>query len=169
MKSMGLFTGADLKNLSERDLIKHFGKTGKFFFKIVRGIDDREVQSNRETKSIAAEDTFAEDLITLEEMLVQLERIVSLAHDRLIRNQLKARTITLKVKYHDFQQITRSKTFEQPVNDLEAVFTIARQLLFATDTQNVRIRLLGISFSNFDYPQTTFRKIKISEQLNLDF
>ena len=68
MKNMGLHTGADLKNLTEPELIKHFGKQGKFYYQIVRGIDNREVQPHRETKSLAAEDTFAYDLTSLEEM-----------------------------------------------------------------------------------------------------
>src|SRR4051812_4880776 len=149
MKSMNLFIGADLKALSEAELIKHFGKTGRFFYKIVRGIDDREVQPNRETKSVAAEDTFPADLTTLEEMNPELERIAKILHERLIRHQLLGRTITVKIKYSDFKQITRSQSLPQPVNDLQTITSISKQLLLSSDPENVKIRLLGISLSNF--------------------
>ena len=109
MKNMGLHTGADLKKLSESELIKHFGKAGRFFFHIVRGHDPREVQPNRETKSVGAEDTFPYDLTTTDEMCAELDKIARILTDRLERNGLKGRTITLKLKYHDFKQVTRSQ------------------------------------------------------------
>lgn len=149
MKSMNLFTGADLKALTEADLVKRFGKTGHFFYKIVRGIDDREVQPNRETKSVAAEDTFPSDLTTIEEMNPELERIAKILQERLTRHQLLGRTITVKIKYSDFKQITRSQSLPKPTNDLETIISIAKQLLLSTNLENVKIRLLGISLSNF--------------------
>lgn len=89
MKKMGLFTGADLKNLSEGELIRNFGKTGRFYFRIVRGIDERAVQPHRETKSLAAEDTFAYDLTAIEEMETELDKIALLVYNRLQKNNLK--------------------------------------------------------------------------------
>jgi DNA polymerase IV len=150
MKSLGLHTGADLKKLTVAELVKHFGKPGRFFYKIVRGIDDREVQPNRETKSIGAEDTFPHDLVALEEMHLQVDRIAGIVHGRLERYGLKGRTITLKIKYHDFKQVTRSQSFPQPVGDLEVIITTSKQLLEATGPGDKKIRLLGISLSNFE-------------------
>jgi DNA polymerase IV len=98
MRNMGLHTGADLKRLSEGELIKHFGKTGKFFFKIVRGIDDREVQPDRETKSVSAEDTFPYDLIDPDEMKEALDGLATLVFNRVDKLSLKGRTVTLKIK-----------------------------------------------------------------------
>jgi DNA polymerase IV len=169
MKSMGLHTGSDLKKLSERDLVKHFGKPGKFFYKIVRGIDDREVQAHRETKSVGAEDTFPEDLTTMEEMNSQIERIASLMHDRLLRNNLKGRTITLKIKYHNFQIHTRSKTLLQPVDDLDTITSTAMQLLLEAEADGKKVRLLGVSLSNFAESITRIRKEDETDQLELDF
>ncbi|XZF16391.1 DNA polymerase IV [Chitinophagaceae bacterium MMS25-I14] len=149
MKGMGLHTGADLKRLTMDELVQHFGKVGRFYYNIVRGIDNREVQPHRETKSAGAEDTFAHDLTDIEEMNAELDRIAQLVHDRLIKHELKGRTITLKIKYSDFHQITRNQSLLQPVNDFHTIAAIARQLLLSTDPQNKRIRLLGISLSNF--------------------
>ena len=150
MKAMGLRTGADLKKLSEQQLVKHFGKTGHFFYKIVRGIDDRPVQPDRETKSVSAEDTFAHDLTTLEEMNAALEAISEQVFNRLQRLSLKGRTVTIKIKYHDFKQITRSQSFVQAVANAEALTETAKQLLLSTDLAEKKIRLLGVGLSNFE-------------------
>jgi DNA polymerase-4 len=167
MKKMGLFTGADLKNLTEQDLMKHFGKVGRFYFNIVRGIDNRPVQPHRETKSLAAEDTFAYDLTTLEEMETELDKIAQLVYNRLEKNNLKGRTITLKIKYSDFKQITRNKSFITPVGDLESIAATAKQLLAITFTEDQRVRLLGISLSNFGALATRQSGEKPTDQLRL--
>lgn len=150
MKRMGLHTGADLKKLTEADLRQHFGKVGGFYYKIVRGIDNREVQPHRETKSMGAEDTFAYDLTTVEEMNAELEKIALTVHNRLLKYELKGRTITLKIKYSDFKQITRNQSFSQPVNALDVILHTAQQLLLSTYPEDKKIRLLGISLSNFN-------------------
>ncbi|NSL85405.1 DNA polymerase IV [Chitinophaga sp. Mgbs1] len=149
MKKMGLFTGADLKKLSEQELKQHFGKTGAFYYRIVRGIDEREVQPHRETKSLGAEDTFPFDLTAVEDMHAELEKLALTVHTRLQRYDLKGRTITLKIKYSDFRQITRNQSFQQPVGDLETIISTAKQLLAATWPEDKKIRLLGITLSNF--------------------
>lgn len=149
MKRMGLFTGADLKKLSEQELKNHFGKVGSFYYRIVRGIDEREVQPHRETKSVGAEDTFEYDLTEIVEMEAQLERIGKIIYDRLQRYQLKGRTVTLKIKYSDFKQITRNHSFPQPVGEYDIIVNTAKQLLAATLPEDKPIRLLGITLSNF--------------------
>jgi DNA polymerase-4 len=146
---MGLYTGADLKKLTELELTKHFGKAGKFYFKIVRGIDDREVQPNRETKSVGAEDTFPYDLTEIEEMQDALDRIARIVYDRLERHELSGRTITLKIKYHNFKIVTRSQSFTTSMSDFNSIIAAAKKLLEATDLEDKRVRLLGISLSNF--------------------
>ena len=161
MKNMGIHTGADLKKLSETELVQHFGKTGKFFHQIVRGIDNREVQSQRETKSIGAEDTFPEDLFTEEDLIKQIEKLVPVVHRRLIHHQLKGKTITLKVKYKDFKVITRSRSLEQCIDDADIILQVAIELLNTLLPVEKGIRLLGVTISNFggninpeDKPQT---------------
>lgn len=167
MKGMGLFTGADLKRLSEAELVKLFGKTGRFYYKIVRGIDERPVEPNRETKSIAVEDTFPEDLTSPDEMKLELERLSKLLAERLGRKQLYGRTVTLKIKYHDFKLITRSKSFTQALKDADAILETANQLLQSTDLENVKVRLLGISVSNFNDTDRLQRPQSTPDQLVL--
>lgn len=153
MKNMGLHTGADLKKLSEQELIRHFGKTGTFYYQIVRGKDNRPVQPHRETKSLAAEDTFAHDLQTFEEMDAELSKIAEIVHGRLERKNLKGRTVTLKVKYSDFRQITRSQSLSSAVADQQTIYETASKLLATAVTEEERVRLLGISISNFNDPE----------------
>jgi DNA polymerase IV len=150
MNRMGLHTGADLKQLSEQQLIKHFGKSGRFFFNIVRGIDNRAVQPHRPAKSISAEDTFPHDLTSIEEMEEALDAISFTLFKRLERLALKGRTITLKIKYHNFHQITRSQSFEDALLTKEAILKSVKELLLSTDLADKKIRLLGIGVSNFD-------------------
>lgn len=149
MKRMGLHTGADLKKLTESNLVQLFGKTGHFYFRIVRGIDEREVQPHRETKSLGAEDTFAYDLTSIDEMNLELDKIAFTVAGRLEKYQLKGRTVTLKIKYSDFRQITRNQSFLHPIGDLTTIAATAKQLLLKTDPTDVKIRLLGITLSNF--------------------
>ena len=167
MKEMGLHTGADLKNLTEEQLVWKFGKSGRFYYQIVRGIDNRQVQPHRETKSLAAEDTFAQDLTTIEEMESELDRIAQLVCDRLAKKNLKGRTITLKVKYNDFKQITRNKSFPNPVGDLETISATAKQLLANTFENDQQVRLLGISLSNFVDPSLKSSIAVAGDQLTL--
>jgi DNA polymerase-4 len=169
MKKMGLHIGADLKKLTEEEMVKHFGKPGRFYYQIIRGIDDREVQPHRETKSMGAEDTFAYDLTTIEEMNTELDKIAQTVADRLARYQLKGRTITLKVKYSDFRQITRNQSFPCLIGDVETISNTAKQLLAATNPDDHKIRLLGISLSNFTDATPRAAKEKDSDQLRLPF
>ncbi len=167
MKGMGLFTGADLKRLSEDEMTQHFGKVGRFYYNIVRGIDNRPVQPDRETKSVGAEDTFAYDLSTTDEMCAELDKIAPLVADRLQRHGLKGRTITVKIKFSDFKLITRSLSLPQGVCDLETIASTARQILTATDLADRKVRLLGISLSNFSDTPMSPQHRKGSVQLGL--
>lgn len=167
MKRLGLHLGSDLKKLTEEELVKHFGKTGHFYYRIVRGIDHREVQPHRKSKSLGAEDTFSFDLTTLEEMEDKLEKIALLVFERLQVKKLKGRTITLKIKYSDFKQITRNKSFPVAVSDLETILLTAKQLLLATEPEDKKIRLLGISLSNFGEPEVKVKAEKVTGQLRL--
>jgi DNA polymerase-4 len=165
MKSMNIHTGADLKKLNEAELVKNFGKVGKFYYGIVRGIDNRPVEPNQETKSVGAEDTFQEDLIAIHEMNKELDKIAATVHKRLINHGLKGRTVTLKIKYSDFKIITRSKSFSESLNDLSIISETAKELLLTTEPEQNRIRLLGITVSNFG--EKTRAKNLTSGQLQL--
>jgi DNA polymerase-4 len=167
MKSLGLHSGADLKRLTEQELIKHFGKSGKFFFKIVRGIDDREVQPHRESKSIGAEDTFPVDLTSPEEMSLEIERLSTLVSERLRRKNLKGRTVTVKIKYHDFKTVTRSHSLAELIDDENLIMRTAKDLLIASDLDDKKIRLLGVSLSNFSDSTSKSNDDDPSDQLRL--
>jgi DNA polymerase IV len=149
MNNLGLFTGADLKKREEAELVRLFGKAGRFYFQIARGIDERPVQPDRETKSIAAEDTFPVDLTVLEEMVPELEKLAAVVANRLDRNKLKGRTVTVKIKYADFRQITRSRTLPDATDNSVVIFETAVDLLKSSGVEEKKIRLLGISMSNF--------------------
>ena len=167
MNRLGLFTGADLKKLSEAELVLHFGKTGHFFYDIARGIDNREVEPHRETKSISGEDTFPYDLTTISDMNAELDKIAGYVYERLLEHDLFGRTVTLKVKYSDFRQITRNCSFPHPVTEREKICTTAKQLLLTIEPENKKIRLLGICISNFGSVQEKHDRQDNSGQLLL--
>jgi DNA polymerase IV len=167
MKRMGLHTGADLKRLSEAELVAHFGKSGHFYFQIVRGIDDRQVEPYRETKSVGAEDTFPFDLTALEDMNDELDKLAKLVSERLIRHDLKGKTVTLKIKFSDFRTITRSLTVTGPLDDRLEITSVAKALLSAAEVEDKKVRLLGISVSNFNEPVTRVKEEGMPFQLKL--
>lgn len=151
MKSIGLFTGADLRKLSLPAMTRHFGKTGKFFYGIVRGIDNRPVQPDREIKSVSVEDTYPEDLIHPESILRELEILTDRLIPRLESRSLRGRTVTLKFKFHDFSLMTRSLSSPLPLEGKDEVFAVVRQLFNNNEATLAehRIRLLGVGISNF--------------------
>jgi len=149
MKSKGIFVGRDLKNWSEERLSTDFGKSGSFFYHMVRGNDDRPVRPNRIAKSIGVEDTFETDLRDSKEIEEELKGIVYKLEKRLRVKAQMGRTVTLKVKYADFIQLTRSITISSYVSSFEEIITIVLDLLKKIDLEGKRIRLLGVSISNF--------------------
>lgn len=154
MKQIGLHTGADLKKLTEGELIRHFGKQGRFYYQIVRGIDNRIVQPHREAKSIGAEDTFENDLTEMEDMVLELKGIALKLSERIKKHQLKGRTVTLKIRFNDFSIITRSRSYLQGIDDYDTILDTASELLEKElfpydDIEPRKVRLLGITLSNF--------------------
>lgn len=150
MKIRGLHKGSDLKKLTEAELVYLFGKSGHFFYKIVRGIDHRKVEPNQETKSIGAEDTFSYDLGEIEEMNLELQRLAEIVFKRMSLYQLFGRTLTIKIKFSDFRQITRSRSFPAAITELKMMVEVAHALLEATPLDGGKVRLLGVSISNFN-------------------
>ncbi|RZL37233.1 MAG: DNA polymerase IV [Pedobacter sp.] len=149
MKRQGLHTGLDLKKQTEARLTQLFGKSGKFFYNIVRGIDNRPVQPHQEIKSISAEDTFSYDLDKGEELDDYLLQITKSAFNRLERYKIYGRTITLKIKFADFKQITRSTSFATPLTDIAQILEISKSILANADFEGKKVRLIGVGFSNF--------------------
>jgi DNA polymerase-4 len=148
MHDLGFFKGEDLRNADLQMLIRNFGKAGIFFHQIANGIDDRPVISHRERKSVGIENTFQEDITTKDEMLTQLEILEKGLWERIKKHGVFGKTITLKVKYNDFDQITRSQTFSEPTVNPGQLRAVVRDLLNLASLEKP-VRLLGISVSNF--------------------
>jgi DNA polymerase IV len=164
MYQLGIFTGADLKLKSEEYLEKHFGKSGLFYYQVVRGIHNSEVKSDRITKSVAAEHTFEENLTSEIFMMQQLEPIAIALEKRLKRYTIQGKTVTLKIKYSDFSQQTRSKTLPYFVSDKAIILETVHELLYQERLKN-SVRLLGISLSNLN----TEVKKTVVVQLKFEF
>jgi DNA polymerase IV len=164
MHELGIHTGADLKHWSEIGLVQQFGKTGHFYYQIVRGIDERPVNANRIRKSIGAETSFDPDLEDIDKIEQALNAIVQVVQQRLERNAANGRTITLKVKFADYQQITRSRTMLDFIDEESQVSSLAQELLTSVEIEQQKVRLLGITISNLD----TETEAPSYEQLMLD-
>jgi len=164
MYQLGIFTGLDLKSKSVEFLEKHFGKSGSFYYNVVRGIHNSEVKSDRITKSVAAEYTFDINLSSEIFMLEKLEKIATELERRLKKHHIAGKTITLKIKYSDFTQQTRSKTMPYFISDKALILEIVKELLYQ-EKMKESVRLLGISLSNLN----TEIKKTIVVQLKFDF
>ena len=164
MRNAGIFTGADLRKRSLEDLAQRYGKMGTYYFDICRGIDNRPVQPNRERKSISAENTFDVDLMKMDQVRSKVDPIIIEVFKRYTRGTNKGRTVTVKIKYGDFEQITRSHTLEHPVESEDGLRKEVLKLLNPSILRDEGIRLLGVGISNFAEEKTDQDK-----QLSLDF
>ena len=149
MYQLGIFTGKDLKAKPIDFLEQHFGKSGKYYFYVVRGIHNSEVRSNRVRKSLAAERTFSKNLSSEIFMLEKLEHIAEEVSKRLTKSNVAGKTVTLKIKYSDFTLQTRSKTLQYYISEKEMILETAKDLLYQEKLNN-SVRLLGISMSNLN-------------------
>jgi len=164
MYNLGIFNGRDLKEKSLEEMSLLFGKSGTHYYDIVRGIHRSEVKPNRIRKSLGAERTFRENISSEVFMLDKLNTIADELEDRMQNSKTKGKTVTLKIKYSDFTQQTRSKTVEKFIQKKADFLPIVKELLFQEKLKN-SVRLLGISFSNLD----TVKKDPVWVQLKLDF
>lgn len=149
MCRLGIYRGADLKKYPKADLIRFFGKAGNYFHDIAHGLDERPVNPERIRKSLGKESTLAEDTDDISLMLEILdelaEKITALAQ----QHHLRGYTLTLKVKYADFQTVTRSITCASPFSEKEKMMSYAKNLLKCTGAGKKKVRLLGLGISNF--------------------
>jgi len=167
MYNLGVFTGKNLKEKSEEFLIENFGKSGGHYYNIVRGIHNGKVNPNRITKSVAAEHTFKTNLTSEIFMLERLEKIADELETRLKKSKLAGKTVTLKIKYSDFTQQTRSKTLPFFVKDKSILLRTVEELLYQERMKN-SVRLLGISVTNLNINTKKKEKV-IDVQLKLEF
>ena len=164
MYQLGIFSGLELKNKSLEFLEKHFGKSGVYYYHVVRGIHKSEVKSDRITKSVAAEHTFDVNLSSEIFMIEKLESIAEALEKRLKKYNMAGKTITLKIKYSDFTQQTRSKTLPYFISDKVLILEVVKELLYQDRMKN-SVRLLGISLNNLNIEE----KKSIVMQLKFDF
>ena len=149
MYNLGIFKGRDLKKKPLEELVKSFGKSGTHYYNIVRGIHNSAVKPNRIRKSIAAERTFSENLSSEIFMIERLDKIADELEKRMKKTDTKGKTITLKIKYSDFTQQTRSKTKTNFMQTKEEFFPVVKELLYQDKLVN-SVRLLGLSFGNLN-------------------
>lgn len=144
MHAIGIRTGADLRNRSVEDLERHFGKVGRFFHAIAHGQDDRPVQPDRPRKSISTETTFERDRLTRAELEPVLDELTQDVAAGMRRHALAARTVSVKMRYADFQTVTRSKTVPIPLTEAAEVMAVAAALAFDVPRPAGPLRLLGV-------------------------
>ena len=148
MHRMGIFTGADLKRLSLTHLTQEFGKMGQVFYDFARGIDNRPVVSEWERKSVSCEQTFEKDISDPAAVTIELYHTTIELVRRIEKSQFEGRTLTLKVKFLDFQQITRSITVDHILQTKNDILPLAKQLMREVEYRSHPIRLLGLGVSN---------------------
>lgn len=165
MHKLGVHTGADLKKMDLLALIRNFGKAGKFYFDIVRGIDDRPVEPESERKSVGTEITYEKDLTTRFEIIAELYKVEKELMERLEHAGTTGRTVTIKVKFSDFRQITRSKTLSGYIRNFEALHKSVTEIRKSMDLEGCRIRLLGVTVSNLESEGCDERQLLLFDDL----
>jgi DNA polymerase-4 len=148
MNRLGIFTALDLRAKDETFLRQQFGKAGPHFYCICRGIDHRPVRADRVRKSVGAENTFSRDLTTLDDMRAELGALVDKVWRYCESTGVRARTVTLKVKFADFQIITRSRSSVAPIPDSATLASLSTELLAGQFPMPKGVRLLGVSLSS---------------------
>lgn len=150
MHRLSIETGADLKDRTLDFLIEHFGKSGPYFYGIARGVDHREVRPDRVRKSIGAEDTFSQDIHSFEPAREGVQPLIEKVWNYCEVNDIGAKTVTLKIKYSDFTQITRAKTLAVPVQTIGDLEDVVGLLLEPMFPPRKGVRLLGVSLSSLE-------------------
>ena len=148
MHSLGIHNGLQLRTCSVEMLIRQFGKVGTLYYDFARGIDLRPVEAIRIRKSIGCERTLEKDISLRSSVIIELYHVAVELVERLHRKEFKGNTLTLKIKFHDFSQITRSITQVNELINLDKILPLAKQLLKEVDYEHHPIRLIGLSVSN---------------------
>lgn len=149
MHALGIYTGQDLFEKEELELVKHFGKMGHSLYRKVRGIDDSEVRNDREPKSIGKESTFAHNLSSENEIIQALRQLANKVMNNLQKKQKHGKTVVLKIRYEDFQTITRRRSFPNYIENEEELFHIAVSI-WEEENLDLSVRLLGITVTGLD-------------------
>lgn len=162
MHRLGIHTGADLKKFKEADLVRYFGKMGRTYYMNARAIDDRSVEPDRERKSLGAETTFSEDTDDREALSCVISEIAEEVWGRAIAKAILGRTLTIKIKYADFDLITRRRTLPCAITEFDVFLNTALDLFGLIDTSRKKIRLVGLILSGLhDASLPVYRQLEI--------
>ena len=153
LNDIGIKYGRDLKRLSLDDLVARFGKSGRWYYNIVRGIDNSPVNPDWQRKSLGRETTFEEDVSNVREIKKAIHELCEEVCKQLKKYGLEGRTVTLKVRYDDFTTVTRGQTFSRLTKQFDVVYNVAMDLLSRTEAGERKVRLLGVTVSNFPTPE----------------
>jgi DNA polymerase-4 len=164
MRKMDINKGADLKKISLQDLIKSFGKAGTYYFNICRAIDHREVKPERKAQSVSVENTYSNDLLNIEELKNAMFDLTENLEKRIKNKGFAFKTVNLKLRYNDFETLSRNRTITHYTQDFTIVNELAIELLEEFKTLEKPVRLLGIGISNLLRPEEAE-----SVQLTIDF
>ncbi|MDV7142961.1 DNA polymerase IV [Tropicimonas sp. TH_r6] len=148
MEALGILTGADLRNWRVEDLAQHFGSSAAHYWRISRGIDDRPVVPHRESKSVGAEETFDSDIEDLKAGKQAVAKIAAKVATRVEKKGVLGHTVTVKVKFSDFEQVTRQVTLSDPISGSEDLTAVAGRLLTEVHPFRRPVRLLGVTLSS---------------------
>jgi len=148
MHALGIHNGAQLRTSTPAFLTLQFGKAGMIYYNFARGIDPRPVEPERERKSVGCEITFEHDLVIKSSIIIELYHVTKELIRRLEKSEFKGYTLTLKIKFNDFTQKTRSISEDHPLTTLKEILPLAKELLKEVDLTEHPIRLLGLSVSN---------------------
>lgn len=154
MQKLGIYNGEDLHRWELKDLLKRFGKVGAFYYSVVRGIDNRELVTYSDPKSISCEHTFDKDIISIDELLESLRSIAQRLAGRMLSKRITGSSIVLKLKYDNFEYITRACSLPRLTNDPEVLYLFGQQLLVAHWDSSRQIRLLGLGVNRLCNPDS---------------
>lgn len=169
LNKMGIWFGRDLKRIDKNELVRLFGKAGSYFYDICRGIDNRPVEPWRERKSVGAEETFATDLVYFTDLKTELLAVADILWRRIEKSEVKAKTLTLKFKYADFEQHTRSITISEYFENKSQLEEEAIKLMTKEGGFQKGVRLLGLTVSNFRAEEAEKEEAAKPVQLVIDF
>ena len=163
MHKIGIHNGADLKKWDLLSLVRNFGKAGVFFFNIARGIDERRVETDQDRKSVGTELTYEKDLTTPFEIIAELYKLELELMERLEHAGVSGRTVTLKIRFADFRQITRSRTVQNYIRDFDTLHREVTALRHTITLENPCIRMLGVSVANLETEDCGDRQLYLFE------
>lgn len=167
MATLGILTVSDMRKRTLDELQSNFGKNGIWYHQLAHGIDEREVQPSRERKSIGAEDTFSEDIHDTNVIASKVRAHAARVSSSLVKRELRCRTVSLKVKYSNFETVTRSKSHPDAFADFETIAESALSLFASTEIGKRPIRLVGVSVSNLVEKNTGRKEDSAEPQLEL--